>query len=376
MNLSRWIMVTLCLHLSMVVGLYLSPIPPSPHQPMPVLTEQYVDLIENIPRPLNNHADHFVSSSERHLSRQAATSKNQLFVKQGKKPNRSPAPQSAQPHHQHSSSPVPAMKLTMRDKLDDPISGQAAAGDLSAGTIRGPASVAKTDKRCGTATSAGNAGPWYSEGEDLYVSEEPLPDSRNYHLQRDKQGNLVFKDRSFTAIIKPDGTLQFKDEPNVKRQGIGASFDLNDALMRMAGDDPYGYEKRRFAKATQKLRLKLRQEQYRTLLSSGIGSMRGYLDHLWHKYQGNLSSLRRILFDLWDECEEAPSRQSSIETSGWVKKQKQMAQATRRLILCFIQQKLPRQNKRSFSDHELKQLNKRRKSLQPFAPYAPQQPSC
>ncbi|MCA9665651.1 MAG: hypothetical protein KC503_08685 [Myxococcales bacterium] len=181
-------------------------------------------------------------------------------------------------------------------------------------------------------------------------------------LRREK-GNLVFRDTAFTAVITPDGSLRFDDKPNFRWHGTGATFDVTDAVLRALGNDPYGYEKRRFARATAALRVRMRRRFNAKMLRTALGELPHKLARLLRaakakKHPSALVTLRRLYFQLWDECLE-----------GTHNARAKAATRARAAIERFIRRNLPAASRLGYTKAELRELNRKRSSKQRFEPY-------
>jgi hypothetical protein len=168
--------------------------------------------------------------------------------------------------------------------------------------------------------------------------------------------------------VKPDGTLSFSDPGTVRNvkpsvfpsglAGVSGTFDVNDALARASGNDPYAYEKRKIAQATFEDRLCLAEAADRQRKQEGLLHLKDQLQSL--RELPGLSGTRRreILFDLWNECvEEGADGQPNL------------AAAARATIIAFIRRAFPPGSPEAFTPTEIVALNRRRSSRSPFDPY-------
>jgi|GEM_PF-6214009 hypothetical protein len=244
-----------------------------------------------------------------------------------------------------------------------------------------------------------NEGRIYAEDPD-----EGKLASQKYPLKRDHRGDLVHQDETMIAKIKKDGRLTFKDRPNLRgdflpdigdtikaarkdpwqllrgRPGsekgglkiVKGQFDFTDALMRSVGEDPYAYNKRCFARATQKLRVKMRRADHHSKLDGALVQMAGQLKRLWNDPLLSKPKLRRLLFELWDECQDS----SAPAADDLAKKRLVVAERVRWMISCFIRRHLPAGSRHAYTNKELKRLNRHRSSVGQFVPYGKITPPC
>jgi hypothetical protein len=186
-------------------------------------------------------------------------------------------------------------------------------------------------------------------------------------LQPGGGGSYVFKDTHFKGMIGEDGTVEFEGRgrtPNVgiSERGMPAlsiPLDVNDAILGLAGEDPYGYEKRKFLAATGALRAEMAEAACKERLSHSLVEIKDRLDAVWRDTTLSLAERRGVIFQLWDECAEEGTPEVT-----------RTAQQIRELILGYINRHLPPQSVFAYSGPDLEALNRQRKSSQVFAPYA------
>jgi len=180
---------------------------------------------------------------------------------------------------------------------------------------------------------------------------------------------------TFDAVIHPDGSITFEDHPSIGAPespvpryqppiadpsaphlkpsggvvGFTFRFEVTDAVMRRLEQDPYGAEKRRFARATRAWRATLRKEHRRRILRRAL--RRYDLTGPWcRRYQAANAAgrrrLRRTLFARWDETRASGS-----------------GQKVRAAIV-----RLARRCKMRYPVAELRRLNRSRRSKARFSP--------
>ncbi len=160
--------------------------------------------------------------------------------------------------------------------------------------------------------------------------------------------------------------MSFADRPSLRYQGLGFGFDLTDALLRAYREDPYRFEKARFARATAALRLRLARHHKRRVLRQSIPALRRLLSRKLRPLPRQASALRRLrrqLFAWWDECVEARG-------AGDVRLVARYGERARALIVAAIRRHLPQGARGAYTPQELASLSRRRHSRQRFAPYA------
>ncbi len=159
----------------------------------------------------------------------------------------------------------------------------------------------------------------------------------------------------------PSGVVDDEEEQRKRPKTvplISGSFDVTDWLMRMAGRDPYMAAKLRFLDRTRAERVELAAEYRQELLRNVTVIVRAHAARAWEA-PATAAEKRRLLFELWDECIEGGSED-----------ERQAAELARAAILGFVQSHLPAGSEHGYSAEELAELNRKRSSKQPFAPYA------
>jgi hypothetical protein len=186
-------------------------------------------------------------------------------------------------------------------------------------------------------------------------------------LEPSGDGTYVHKDSHFYAHVDIDGTVDFEGHgrgPSVgsgtdgSRPALSIPMDVNDALLGATGQDPYGYEKRKFMAATQGLRFDMYDRACKEQLASAVLEMRPRLETIWKNDRLPLSQRRLLIFQLWDQCaEDGPPDV------------KRTTEQIRAIIVAFIQERMPKTSEYAYSEADLESLNRTRRSVERFAPY-------
>jgi hypothetical protein len=95
-------------------------------------------------------------------------------------------------------------------------------------------------------------------------------------------------------------------------------------------------------------------------LTEATVKLPGRLEKVWALGSLSAAQRRRLIFTLWDECEERGDPEVL-----------RAAEAARRLIVKFVRDKLPAGGPDAFTPAELEALNRARHSKMRFDPYAP-----
>jgi hypothetical protein len=212
---------------------------------------------------------------------------------------------------------------------------------------------------------AGPAGP---PRDALGLPSNPLPDVIHHPLGKQVQGNQ----RTGSGLgvrTGADGAIRF-DDPGVVRDvkpdllagqlGISGRFDINDVTERLAGNDPYSYEKRKIAEATFEDRLLLAGEARHRARQDGLYHLKERLERLLRVPGLTGAARREMLFDMWDECLDDLADGEPNLGAG--------ARAT---IVAFARRAFPPGSAEAYTREELAALNRRRSSRNPFDPYGP-----
>ncbi|HEY8432474.1 MAG TPA: hypothetical protein VIL20_29090, partial [Sandaracinaceae bacterium] len=182
-------------------------------------------------------------------------------------------------------------------------------------------------------------------------------DREPFRLQRRSDGSHVWVGPRLTGIVLPDGRVRFEDRPGVSLDltnpaGQG-TFDLTDAMMGAAGQDPLRAEREYFMRQTEELRARLEAEHRRRQMSEALRVIPGRLTRIWQTTSRTPEERRRRIFQLWDECDES-------DPSG---------REARAAMIRWIRLNLPRGSGNEYTEDELRRLNARRESREEFAPY-------
>ena len=155
----------------------------------------------------------------------------------------------------------------------------------------------------------------------------------------------------------PSKLAELRDLPN-PAPAATFSIDLNDAILRAIGDDPYGGIKRDILKKTRELRERMADEACKEDLRESIVALNARLQRIWTGIQVSSKDRRERLFALWDEC---------LEDGDDVRARH--GRIARDTIMAFIRRNLPEGNSDAFLPEELQALNQRRRSRARFEPY-------
>ncbi len=190
-------------------------------------------------------------------------------------------------------------------------------------------------------------------------------------LREASDGSYLFDpgDESFAAIVYPTGEVAFRDytEAGFSEVGIRVSG-YEDWKAHGEKKAKHGRRKAEFLRATAERRAEL-AASYAT---QGSGRALEQLDlelrALALELAEDPATLRRRLFELWDDCAEG---EATPEHSTVDKARLEHGRAARQQIESFIRAQLPQDGPKAYTPAELAKLNAARASQAEFAPYAP-----
>jgi hypothetical protein len=291
-----------------------------------------------------------------------------------------PAPSPAEPGPTPIAPLVPDVLVEEEDRIDRPTISLDPALHAARQTFEGPGPTMpgrpaslEDDSPDRRPTPIGEAIATLQGSLALDANARPYSE-RPYVVVQRPDGAYHYEGIGFEGIIEPDGSVHFSDRPDLSARFGGSaaepssasphaeqldptltiasgSFDLTDAIMRGAGQDPYMSERLGFLDATEELRERLEDE---ARAASGVRSLRrlrGRLAILWQDETRSLASRRRAIFELWDQQadgeEGAPARD---------------------VVIAFIREERSLGSDIVYGELELARLNATRTSADPFAP--------
>ncbi len=228
-----------------------------------------------------------------------------------------------------------------------------------------PKDIASEQLAAELATTDGHLGDprWIANA----TSEQVLAERARQVEQRYEQAHAELRPdgagtkaehQTFRARFNPDGTIAaLDDKANLQRKGLGASFDVTDAMMRSKGIDPYSSYKLKVLDETRDERAAI-GKRYRTQqLAQSRQHMQKNLARLWATTQ-DLAARKQGLFELWDDCAETGS--AELVAGGT---------SARTYLVGFIRTKLPAGSAEAYTPDEPARLNKQRRPRAAFRPY-------
>ena len=201
-----------------------------------------------------------------------------------------------------------------------------------------------------------NPPPGYSYSDDIESLVALREEKKAVELKKQKDGSYESEKTTYIAKVRVDGTVDLVDKPNIQREGLGARFDVSDAIMRAVGQDPYASEKRRFLDRTRDQRVAIGNEHKKATYQRSRQYATSAVLRAWNSAP-DLAAKKRVLFELWDECAET-GRADLVAGAA----------DARAAIENFIQWKLVGPD--AYTAEELRAFNAKRSSKAVFAPYA------
>lgn len=210
----------------------------------------------------------------------------------------------------------------------------------------------------GSGTLASSAPkPWRPRGDagDPLLGKLAEEKEERFPLDR-KEDGWHYDGPSFSAVIAPDGTVDFNNHAVRDFKGLSGGFDVTDLIMKSRHQDPYRYEKERFMDETAKLRTQLKQAARRARLEASLETLPTTLERLWSDARRTPRQRRSLLYSMW---RDAAGSQADVGSAG---------QKARALIEAFIRDRLPEGSEDAYTAEELRRYNAHASAV-PFRPY-------
>ncbi len=261
------------------------------------------------------------------------------------------------------------------------------------------------DPEAEAASSADPDGPSRALPPPRLEFDGPMPESASdggrasLGLRRQSDGSYLYVDpyKRFSAEFKPDGTVQFADRwrrPDGKNKqrgsfggppvGLFTPMGMSvtgpaEWVMALQGIDRNARVKAELLARTSAEGRAMAIGFTKELLAVRLGHLEGDLVGIWSLSSLSVAERRALLFQRWDECDESFAVEAGDvpeEALSEIDRSRlETADKARRQIEAFIRATLPRGRRGAYSDEELRALNRRRLSRQPFAPYRERTPS-
>jgi len=174
-----------------------------------------------------------------------------------------------------------------------------------------------------------------------------------------------------TASVAEDGRIRLHDPKGIDMNrspfqavgsgvGVGVSghLDLNDQLMKLAGQDPYASAKRKLADETREQRLCMARRYQGEQQKQELFALSTKVRRIAARADLSMGERRELVFSIWDECTEESGTTTDFGAT---------ARAT---ILSIAREAFPEGTSEAYRPSELLALNGRRSSGERFTPYA------
>lgn len=182
-------------------------------------------------------------------------------------------------------------------------------------------------------------------------------------------GTMRATGQPFHAEIKSDGKIEFRDKPNLQIEGVKISetygipvlagrFDVTDAVMASLGETLYPYRKMKLMDESREARSEMAAESKTQDLQQALKNYKKHMRWVWNHPDLSVRMRRKALFLLWDECAETGSE--AVVAS---------AKSIRAMTLAFVRKHLPQSSELAYTDEELQEYNRSRRSSAAFSPY-------
>jgi hypothetical protein len=201
-------------------------------------------------------------------------------------------------------------------------------------------------------------------------------------------GEWIYRDPGdkFVATLQPDGGVEFRNklvdvsveaEPGLGGNGerfvtVKVEYDPIGVARLSVGRDPSPRVKAKLLAATFEMRMEVATKYHKQRLLDQLGEIQDELDGIWDRSGLSAAERRRLLFELWDDCDEPEGEIPGFESadaSALDESRRAYAKAARAKIIRFIRSVAPEGGVDAYTQEELAALNSRRVSTQRFAPY-------
>jgi len=198
--------------------------------------------------------------------------------------------------------------------------------------------------------SYGDAG----DGRVPAISPMPDPWDEEDEVARTRSEYLAEVERSRVQVAEDGRDLRLDLPVPIPVPLIGIDFDVYVLFMKAVGDDPFTYQRIWIMDQTGPLRDRLADEARAEDLRRAMRDLRPRLSRIWNDRNRPPHARRRRIFETWDECEETTPE----------------GRTARSEIESYVRDRLPCDGRDAYTDEELRALNARRESEEPFDPYA------
>jgi hypothetical protein len=225
------------------------------------------------------------------------------------------------------------------------------------------------------------------EAEGPRRPNEGEPAGDDYSFVR--EGNeWIYRDPggSFIATLQDDGGVEFRNKlvevsvgsmPGLSGNGenfvtLKVEYDPVGVARLARGLDPSPRVKAHLLAATFEMRLEIATKYHKQRLLDQLNGLQDEIDAIWNRSGLSVAERKRLLFERWDECEEAGGEFPGFQTadaSVLDESRRAYAKAARQKIIRFVRSVVPKDGADGYTVAELEQLNQRRVSTQAFAPY-------
>lgn len=244
----------------------------------------------------------------------------------------------------------------------------------------------------------------------------PNPSFADAALEPDGGGRWRHRGDGFTAIVHPDGSVEFRDHdgtadvnllgldplhrrildpepehhdpawmavlertffPGVQRLGPSGRVPVLASLGGRFGGladgrrkDRHMGAKRAFLASTEALRLRMANRWYTARLQDELAALGGQLTAIWRDTKLPLAERKRRIFERWVDCEDpGTNHRSELDAMRLA-----IARSARAKIEAFVRQVAPHGSSRAYTRAELDRYNRSRAGKPHFRPYDPPDP--
>jgi hypothetical protein len=211
--------------------------------------------------------------------------------------------------------------------------------------------------RTGTATPRPSVVPPSVGAAPPLVDDDVVRTPKDAGFERAGRGRWIYRNPDpkarWTAELHADGSVRFKDP----------------AFKPCRAEDCWVNQKKRLMAKTWALRLRMAETFARENVDRQLASLGDELLAIWRSDRPP-HTRRKLIFELWDECEEAIDESAGeVEPSAIDRARARAGERARAKIIAFIRRQIPQGGADRYTSAELAAFNARRLSRVRFDPY-------
>ncbi len=179
-----------------------------------------------------------------------------------------------------------------------------------------------------------------------------------FGVYRNPDGSYTADHGSFIARVDRGGRVTFQDRAGFTAGSAWGVVGALGLVGTFGNQEPNYRHKQYFLERTFDERLSMRADDDARVMHAALANLPAYLAAIWHYDPWSVTTRKRVLFELWDECAELGS--ADLREAG---------AAARAIIDEFIRRYVPEDGEYAYTVAELRALNAERTSAHAFDPY-------